>query len=172
MSVVPKKRGSSKVVNSCATSRPTPAWLGDVERYAAVAAAAALGRRPRRLRRRASPPSWLVGALRRLHALALAPSLASGFSSGERAAVSTRDSEQLERSEQSPEQSPAPSCPQCGSKDISAEKGVDMLCNVCGYYCGLESDDEFEMQHELEREIEADLEADFEAEALLEAEGY
>ena len=79
-----------------------------------------------------------------------------------------RDSEQLEQSEQSP----APSCPQCGSKDISAEKGVDMLCNVCGYYCGLESDDEFEMQHELEREIEADLEADFEAEALLEAEGY
>ena len=79
-----------------------------------------------------------------------------------------RDSEQLEQSEQSP----APSCPQCGSKDFSADKGVDMLCNVCGYCCGLESDDEVEMQHEFEREIEADLEGDLEAEALLEAEGW
>ena len=78
-----------------------------------------------------------------------------------------RDSEQLEQSEQSP----APSCPECGSKDLSSEKGVDMLCNVCGYCCGLESDDEVEMQHEFEREIEADLEGDLEAEALLEAEG-
>ena len=79
-----------------------------------------------------------------------------------------RDSEQLEQSGQSP----APSCPQCGSKDFSDTKGVDMLCNDCGYYCGLESDDEFDTQYELEREIEAELEADFEAEALLEAEGY
>ena len=47
------------------------------------------GRRLRRLRRRASPPSRLVGALRRLRALARAPSLASGFSSTQRAAVST-----------------------------------------------------------------------------------
>ena len=50
-----------------------------------------LDRRPRlrRLRRRTSPPSWLVGALRRLRALALAPSLASDYSSTQRAAVST-----------------------------------------------------------------------------------
>ena len=50
-----------------------------------------LYRRPRlrRLRRRTSPPSWLVGALRRLRALALAPSLASDYSSTQRAAVST-----------------------------------------------------------------------------------
>ena len=54
--------------------------------------AAALGRRLRRLRRRTSPPSWLVGALRRLRALALAPSLASGYSSTQRAAVSTTSS--------------------------------------------------------------------------------
>ena len=57
--------------------------------HAAVAAAAALGHRLRRLRRRTSPPSWLVGALRRLRALALAPSLASDYSSTQRAAVST-----------------------------------------------------------------------------------
>ena len=63
--------------------------MGLVFVHAAVTAAAALGRRLCRLRRRTSPPSWLVGALRRLRALALAPSLASDYSSTQRAAVST-----------------------------------------------------------------------------------
>ena len=55
---------------------------------AAVTAAAALGRSFRRPRRRTSPPSWLVGALRRLRALALAPSLA-GAATALRGEVST-----------------------------------------------------------------------------------
>ena len=72
-------------------------------------------------------------------------------------------------------------CPVCSSSNIDIEEGIDVQCNNCGYYCGLESDHEDAMIQELEYEVEADLEdeadlaeraleADFEAEAELEAE--
>ena len=69
-------KGSSKKstvrATFCESPRPSPGHLARRPRsfvHAAVTAAAALGRRLRRPRRRTSPPSWLVGALRRLRAL-------------------------------------------------------------------------------------------------------
>ena len=69
-------------------------------------------------------------------------------------------------------------CPICSSSNIDIIEGVDMECMHCGYYCGLESDDEDAMVQELEYEVQADLEdeadlaeraleADLEAEAEL-----